>query len=719
MRVCVLLVWGFMISKTQEMFYREDPDEIRRLASRYGLYYILFAVVSFLSSTVQYAGLLGMGEKIAIYLRSEMFEALLRRDMGFFDDEKNSVGSLTTALADDCRLVNRAFSESFARQMQALCNLAVSLALSFSASWKITLVVLATFPLVIGSSAVQMQAVTASQYEDVSEDKQNATAAAASSPSKTPSTSSKSKSQQDGERQVLPQEDTAEDAKKKDLMSMTGGPGAIISTAFTQIRTVSAFSMHQALGEQYNELTQLRSQVRVDRSIWGGIGFGGANAIQFWIYALLFWYGAILMRRENLSFVNLMISIFALMMGALGLGQALSDMGDQKAAFLAADRIFRCIDEGKQSSIDGLSTNGVTPSAMIASPSTAVVTKPVSQYGSRIIFDHVFFRYPTRPGIEVCRDYNFTIEAGETVAFVGPSGSGKSTIINLLLRFYDPLQGRITFDGHDLRSLNVRWVRSRCGYVGQEAVLFPGSVEENIARGRSSNITDRMLTLDEAVQSLEQDSPDNQNASLKALVPCWPLPKDGQQTMSPPSATGVAVPVKKGPEEGKDGSGDIELGSVKSATVAEDVLAASRAAHSHDFIHTFPQGYATNVGEGSIMVSGGQKQRIAIARALIKQPSVLLLDEATSALDANSERLVQQSIDELAAADPLMRPTTIIIAHRLSTIRNADKICVVDQGAIVEMGTHDELLALPDGLYRQLWEKQQGTHSSMVSPAKN
>eukprot|EP01033_Poteriospumella_lacustris_P015765 gene15764-11286_t len=278
--------------------------------------------------------------------------------MGFFDDEKNSVGSLTTALADDCRLVNRAFSESFARQMQALCNLAVSLALSFSASWKITLVVLATFPLVIGSSAVQMQAVTASQYEDVSEDKQNATAAAASSPSKTPSTSSKSKSQQDGERQVLPQEDTAEDAKKKDLMSMTGGPGAIISTAFTQIRTVSAFSMHQALSEQYNELTQLRSQVRVDRSIWGGIGFGGANAIQFWIYALLFWYGAILMRRENLSFVNLMISIFALMMGALGLGQALSDMGDQKAAFLAADRIFRCIDEGKQSSIDGLSTDG-------------------------------------------------------------------------------------------------------------------------------------------------------------------------------------------------------------------------------------------------------------------------------------------------------------------------------------------------------------------------
>ncbi len=143
--------------------------------------------------------------------------------------------------------------------------------------------------------------------------------------------------------------------------------------------------------------------------------------------------------------------------------------------------------------------------------------------------------------------------------------------------------------------------------------------------------------------------------------------------------------------------------------VDSDVIEASKAANAHDFISTFPQQYDTDVREGSIMVSGGQKQRIAIARALIKKPAVLLLDEATSALDALSERVVQQSIDALAQSKA---QTTIIIAHRLSTIRNADKIIVVDGGEVVEEGTHDDLVTRSDGLYKQLWEKQNQSNVS-------
>ena len=157
--------------------------------------------------------------------------------------------------------------------------------------------------------------------------------------------------------------------------------------------------------------------------------------------------------------------------------------------------------------------------------------------------------------------------------------------------------------------------------------------------------------------------------------------------------------------------GDIEMAEAQSknaSQVSQEVIDACVAANAHAFISTFTDGYQTQVGEGSIMVSGGQKQRIAIARALIKKPAVLLLDEATSALDAASERVVQQSIDALSETKA---QTTIIIAHRLSTIRNADKICVVDAGEIVEMGKHEELLA-KNGLYAQLWAKQSGQPSA-------
>jgi subfamily B ATP-binding cassette protein MsbA len=132
----------------------------------------------------------------------------------------------------------------------------------------------------------------------------------------------------------------------------------------------------------------------------------------------------------------------------------------------------------------------------------------------------------------------------------------------------------------------------------------------------------------------------------------------------------------------------------------EDVEAAARAANAHEFIATLPQGYQTVVGEKGTRLSGGQRQRIAIARALLRNPPLLILDEATSALDTESERLVQQAIDEVMEGRAVL-----VIAHRLSTVRRADQIAVMDAGRIVELGTHDELLRR-DGLYRRLHDLQ-------------
>jgi ATP-binding cassette subfamily B protein len=254
------------------------------------------------------------------------------------------------------------------------------------------------------------------------------------------------------------------------------------------------------------------------------------------------------------------------------------------------------------------------------------VATRVARFRGDVSFDRVTFAYPARSEAEVLRHLSFSAQAGKIVALVGPSGAGKSTIAALLLRFYDPQQGRILFDGRPATDYGLHELRSQMALVPQEVLLFGGSIAENIAYGKPG-----------AAQS--------------------------------------------------------------------EIEAAARRANAHDFIAQFPEGYATLVGERGVKVSGGQRQRIAIARALLKDPSILILDEATSALDAESERLVQQALEEL-----MKGRTCFVIAHRLSTIRNADVIVMLKDGAVRETGSHDELMLVPDGAYRRMVELQHGAN---------
>ena len=239
--------------------------------------------------------------------------------------------------------------------------------------------------------------------------------------------------------------------------------------------------------------------------------------------------------------------------------------------------------------------------------------KPVV-FNEAIRLEKVSFRYAEE---WVLRDVDLTIRKGQTVALVGHSGSGKSTLVDLIPRFYDIVEGRITIDGTDIREVAVADLRRLMGNVNQEPILFNASVFENIAFG------------------------------------------------------------------------------VEGATL-EKVRQAAEVAHADEFINEMPAGYDTNIGDRGGKLSGGQRQRLSIARAVYKNPPILILDEATSALDTKSERLVQSALDHLMEGR-----TTIVIAHRLSTIIHADVICVVDDGRIVEQGTHDELLAL-GGHYAKL-----------------
>lgn len=246
--------------------------------------------------------------------------------------------------------------------------------------------------------------------------------------------------------------------------------------------------------------------------------------------------------------------------------------------------------------------------ALTIAPDVAEPAHPASKrsFDLALRFESTTFAYGESP---VLRDLDLTLPKGSRTGIVGESGSGKSTLINLLMRFYDPQQGRITLDGTDLKEIATTDLRALMALVSQEVALFDLSVADNIRLGR-------------------------------------------------PGAT------------------------------QEEIEAAARAAHAHDFITALPQGYETRVGESGVILSGGQRQRIAIARALLKRAPILLLDEATAALDSKSEAEVQAALDALPAGF-----TILAIAHRLSTLRQFDRILVMEHGRIVEEGAYPELMA--------------------------
>jgi ATP-binding cassette subfamily B protein len=233
----------------------------------------------------------------------------------------------------------------------------------------------------------------------------------------------------------------------------------------------------------------------------------------------------------------------------------------------------------------------------------------------------VRFAYPTRPETFVLDGVSLRVRAGERVAIVGPSGAGKSTIFHLLLRFYDPLAGAITFDGVRVSETDPQELRRRIALVPQDVVVFAASVADNIRFGQ----------------------PDASDA---------------------------------------------------------DIRRAAALAGAAEFIDRLPQGYDSPVGERGVTLSGGQRQRIAIARAILRDAPLLLLDEATSSLDAESEHLVQAALERL-----MQQRTTLVIAHRLATVLSCDRILVLDQGRVVEEGTHEQLAAA-GGLYARLAKLQ-------------
>jgi ATP-binding cassette subfamily B protein len=271
-----------------------------------------------------------------------------------------------------------------------------------------------------------------------------------------------------------------------------------------------------------------------------------------------------------------------------------------QSAVASAERVFELLDEPEE----------------IADPAVPQVLEAAV---GAVAFEHVSFRYePDKPLID---DLGLNVSAGETVAIVGPTGAGKTTLVNLLMRFYEIGEGRITVDGIDTRDLTRDNLRRTFGMVLQDTWLFHGTIRENIAYGRED-------------------------------------------------------------------------------ATEEEIVAASEAAHVDHFVRTLPEGYETPIDDDATNLSQGERQLLTIARAFLADPPILILDEATSSVDTRTEVLIQRAMKRL-----MKGRTTFVIAHRLSTIRDADEILVMDQGRIVEQGTHDDLLAAK-GFYADLYNSQ-------------
>lgn len=414
--------------ETLDEFYLDELYEQVRI---YSIFYIGGGIAIVFINFTQSFVFKYMGEKLVSRLRNLHFRALCRQDMAFFDRPGNATGSLAGELATLSTMATTIAGDSQGRIIQAGCTFIAALLISFfMGSWLLSLIMCAVFPMLIFADSIRMN-----QMKGTEQSKRQAASPTANAT--TPSTSA----------------------------------SAIASEALHNTRTVATFGMEKHFAHKHQELLLLGSQRTWRQAHVNGIALGFSSFASFAVYALIFWYGGILVDRKEITFAELMRSLMAIMISANGIGQATSYLGDMEEAKRAARQIFEMKD--RVPAIDAFSREGQR-------------CEPLE---GNIEFQDVLFAYPTRPSAMILRGLCLHIEAGQTVALCGPSGGGKSTLVALLERFYDPLAGGVWLDGTPLEALNVRWLRSQIGLIGQEPVLFSGSIYDNIAYGKQGDCT--------------------------------------------------------------------------------------------------------------------------------------------------------------------------------------------------------------------------------------
>ena len=373
---------------------------------------------------------------------------------------------------------------------------------------------------------------------------------------------------------------------------------AVASDAILNYRTTKAFNLEKKMKKIYLKPVKAEFQGIKKQAFCGGFTYGLGFGLIFYVYSLLFWYGAKLVKDGTNSYESMVTALLAAIMGSNAFFTAAVFAPDMKNGIEAGKRLFKILE--------------YVPSINVNSKDGEK-----REIKGKIEFKDVDFSYPNRTYLAT-KNVSFVLEPGASLGIIGRTGSGKSTIIQLILRQYDVSNGKIKIDNIDIKDYNIKSLRSQISLVSQEPVLFSGTISENIAYGTHAS--------------------------------------------------------------------------------TEEIIEAAKKAEAINFIESHQDGFEREVGIKGNKLSGGQKQRIAIARAIIRKPTILLLDEATSALDASTESEVLKNIREL-----IDQATCITIAHRLKTIDNCDYVMVMESGSVMEFGE------------RETMKNNGGYYSSMVT----